>query len=307
MRPTVAVITDDGGWHGERLSEAFAARGFATRFASLTDCELDLATGSPGVRIPGFADRLPDGVFVRGVPGGTLEQVVFHLDILHALDELGVLVYNDGRGIERSVDKALASFRLARAGLPIPATRICARSTIAQAAATSAHRQEQEVVSKPLFGSRGEGLARLQAGDSLPVPASVGGIYYLQQYLAPNREGTFRDWRVLVVGGQAVAAMRREGSGWIRNVAQGARCFATRPDGALGALAERATGALELAYGGVDLLEGPDGGYQVIEVNGIPAWKGLQSVCPHDIAGLLVADFLDRLGAGHSGPREAAG
>ncbi len=71
---------------------------------------------------PGYEDRLPDGVFVRGVPGGTLEQVVLRLDVLHALKLLGVPVYNDGRAIERTVDKAMTSFVLASAGIPTPAT-----------------------------------------------------------------------------------------------------------------------------------------------------------------------------------------
>ena len=96
-------------------------------FASLRDCRFDLdREGSdpvnPGVVIPGLEGRLPDGVFVRGVPGGTLEQVVLRLDFLHALKLLGVPVYNDGRAIERTVDKAMTSFVLARAGIPTPAT-----------------------------------------------------------------------------------------------------------------------------------------------------------------------------------------
>ncbi|MDZ4099964.1 MAG: alpha-L-glutamate ligase, partial [Methylophilaceae bacterium] len=91
----IPVFTDDPGWHGKRLQEAFAARGFETVFISLKDCVLDLLSGRSGVVIPGFEDALPDGVFVRGVPGGTLQQVIARLDILHALKMLGVLVYND--------------------------------------------------------------------------------------------------------------------------------------------------------------------------------------------------------------------
>jgi len=62
------------------------------------------------VRIPGFESSLPDAVFVRGVPGGSLQEVVFYLDILHILKTLGIPVYNNGVAIERSVDKGMTSF-----------------------------------------------------------------------------------------------------------------------------------------------------------------------------------------------------
>ena len=35
-------------------------------------------------------------------------------------------------------------------------------------------------------------------------------------------------------------------------------------------------------------------GAQVIEVNGIPAWKGVQAACRVDIAQCLVDDFCER-------------
>ena len=81
----VAICTDAPGWHGARLRAAFAARGVEARFVSLRDCRFELSSATHGVVMPGFESKLPDGVFVRGVPGGTLEQVTFRLGILHAL------------------------------------------------------------------------------------------------------------------------------------------------------------------------------------------------------------------------------
>jgi len=105
------------------------------------------------------------------------------------------------------------------------------------------------------------------------------------------------DWRVLVVGGRAVAAMRRVSAHWVHNVAQGARCvpqsLGDDVGQALAALAQAAAQALELDYAGIDLLPSRDG-TQVIEVNGVAAWQGLQRVSPIDIAGLIVNDLLDR-------------
>ena len=45
-----------------------------------------------------------EGTFVRGIPGGTLEEVCFHLDILHFLELHNIVVYNNTLCIEKSVD-----------------------------------------------------------------------------------------------------------------------------------------------------------------------------------------------------------
>ncbi len=47
-------------------------------------------------------------------------------------------------------------------------------------------------------------------------------------------------------------------------------------------------------YAGVDLIRDPEGRLNVLEVNSIPAWHGLQSVVKDNIAAMLVDDFLNR-------------
>ena len=59
-------------------------------------------------------------------------------------------------------------------------------------------------------------------------------------------------------------------------------------------LAEDAVKVLDMAYAGVDVIRDEHGRYSVLEVNSIPAWKGLQSVADVSIAELLVDDFLSR-------------
>jgi tetrahydromethanopterin:alpha-L-glutamate ligase len=290
---SIVIFTDDPGWHGARLREAFAARGVDTAFVSLRDCAFDLAGRGHGIAIPGFDDRLPVGVFVRGVPGGSLEQVVLRLDLLHALKEAGVPVYNDGRAIERTVDKAMTSFLLARAGIPTPATWVTESEPEARSIALRETGAGRELVVKPLFGSQGAGLKRLASATELPAAQDYDGVYYLQRYVEPGAAG-WHDWRVFVVGGGAVAAMIRRGKDWINNVSQGATCEAAEPEDDLRELAESACRALRMDYAGVDLIRERGGRMQVVEVNGIPAWKGLQSVSRVNIAQRLVDDFLER-------------
>ena len=54
-------------------------------------------------------------------------------------------------------------------------------------------------------------------------------------------------------------------------------------------LALAAAVALEADVAGVDLLIGPDGEAVVVEVNGIPGWQALQSVCDRDLTELVVS------------------
>ncbi|HYA20586.1 MAG TPA: RimK family alpha-L-glutamate ligase [Burkholderiales bacterium] len=289
----VAIITDDPGWHGRQLRRAFAARGWDSLYISLQDCYFDLARARNSLVIPGFKNCLPDAVFVRGVAGGTLEQVILRLDILHALRELGVPVYNDARAIERSVDKAMTSFLLKRAGIPTPATWVCESSAQARAILLRETAAGRELVMKPLFGSQGLGLLHLKSGMKMPDLSKYAGTAYLQSFINCAK-GDWHDFRVLVVGGSARAAMLRRGTTWISNVAQGAKCEKMQLDENMQRLAQDASRVLGMDYAGVDVMRDLHGELYVIEVNGIPAWKGLQGVCRENLAQLLVDDLLAR-------------
>lgn len=288
----IAVLTDTVGWQGEALRAAFGRRGIEVAFVSLRQCRFD--TRAPqGLCLPEFEDCLPDGVFVRQVAGGTLEQVVLRLDVLHALQSAGVLVYNNARVIERTVDKAMTSWLLHRAGVPTPATWVAESDSGAQAWLSAQGENGQLSVAKPLFGSQGKGLRLVGTVSPTPRAEEFGGVLYLQQFLPPA-DDQYRCWRVFVIDDRPVAAMQRSTTDWISNVAQGARCATAEPVGELADLAVAASQAVESAYSGVDLMRDASGAWQVIEVNGIPAWQGLQSVSTVNIADELVASFIAR-------------
>lgn len=286
----IPIFTDDPGWHGAQLKRAFAQRGVDSFFVSLQDCILDFsgnqASGNQAqIRIPSLHDT-PKAVFVRGVTGGTLPQVITRLNVLHMLNLQGVLVYNEGRAIERTVDKAMTSFLLQQAGIATPKTWVCESRQQAHAI-MQAH---PKLVIKPLFGSQGKGV-RLVDKVHLPLPMDcfVDGVFYLQEWLAAPH-----DYRVFVVNGQVLAAMKRTGDDWLHNVAQGARCERTdEPD--VMAIALQAASVLEIAYCGVDVIRDEHGQLSVLEVNSIPAWRGLQSVTSVDVAQALVDDFLSHV------------
>ena len=305
----VAILTDETGWHTRQLQTALRSRGAVGRCVDLADCRIDTTAAWHGLAIPGYGRELPDAALVRGIAGGTFEQVTKRLGVLHALRELGVPVYNYARAIERSVDKAMTSLLLHAAGIPTPPTWATESAAQAQRIAIREGAAGHALVLKPLFGSQGKGLQLVGEVDGIhhplpPLDKSYGSMAYLQRFVPPVCEPGF-DWRVLVVGGRAITAMRRVSRHWIHNVAQGARCepqAMTRP---LAALAERAAAALALDYAGIDIVpvrcddNDPDeSDMQVIEVNGVAAWHGLQRVTDFNIAAALIDDLLDRKCAG---------
>jgi tetrahydromethanopterin:alpha-L-glutamate ligase len=293
-RMRVPIITDEaaqaGGWHGVALQQAFAARGVEAVFVELQDCVIDLSGAQPTINIPNF-HTLPKMAFIRGIAAGTLQQVITRLNILHILRMQGVKVYNDAKAIERTVDKGMTSFLLKQHGVPTPATWVCESRHVAHQIITDQLVNETALVIKPLFGSQGQGV-RLVSNESkrpLPKDTFVDGVYYLQSYI--DSGDSHHDFRVFVVNNQAVASMRRSGSGWLNNVAQGASCVSEQ-DSAIEMLAIAAAKAVDIDYCGVDIMRDKDGQLWVLEVNSIPAWRGLQSVTEVNIAQTLVDDLM---------------
>jgi tetrahydromethanopterin:alpha-L-glutamate ligase len=157
--------------------------------------------------------------------------------------------------------------------------------------------KDSQLVIKPLFGSQGQGVRLVEtASMPLPMDAFVDGVFYIQQFIAAKH-----DYRVFVVHNQAVAAMKRTGDTWLHNVAQGAKCENILEKSAeqdVLQIALQAALVLDIAYCGVDVIKDKNGKVFVLEVNSIPAWRGLQGVTEVNIAQILVDDFLIKSGIG---------
>jgi len=300
----VLVFADQPDWHVRSLVRAFRSAGAECAAAGLGAA--GFAIGEDGrFDLPGVQGELPNLVFVKGIAAGSFEQVTMRLGLLHALGSVGVTTVNTARAIERCVDKSATSFVLAEAGVPTPPAWASQSPEQAAAILERETAAGHELVLKPLFGAQGRGLRRLRADDSLPPPDEVQGVYYLQRFVTVDGKG-WRDWRVLVSGGRAVAAMIRHGSQWITNVRQGARCERVAAKGDLADIAIAAARAVGAHYAGVDLIRDAAGLWLVLEVNSMPAWKGLQGVTPFKIAPRLAEDALGLLAAGRKRTRGRA-
>jgi ribosomal protein S6--L-glutamate ligase len=222
-----------------------------------------------------------DAVLVRTMPPGSLEQVVFRMDVLGRLEAAGKAVVNPARAIEAAVDKYLASALLAAAGLRTPRTIVC--QTVDEAMRAFAA-LGGDVVLKPLFGAEGRGITRLNdeaiAQRAFGLLVQLGAVLYLQEFIA--HDGF--DVRVLVVGERVWAMRRRNPLDWRTNVSRGATPEPAELTDELVEQARRAAGAIGAPVAGVDLLPGPDGGLYAIEVNAVPGWQALSRVHNVDVA-----------------------
>jgi RimK family alpha-L-glutamate ligase len=288
----VGVIGKDvEGWGTRQLRKALEMKGVSFVFFGFSN--LVARVGYRGAVGVGDVDIVRDlsALFIRRVGRGSLEEIIFRMDLLHSLERRGVVVVNSARAIERCVDKYYALALLEESGVPVPRTLV---TESVQEALQGFHELGSDVVLKPLFGSRGVGSTRIFDADvAARIFGSVRfyhGVLYLQEFV-PHGDS---DIRAFVVGDHVVAAMRRVGDSWKTNVSQGARPVAVRLSVELEALAVKAAEAVGCRVAGVDILEGKDGPL-VIEVNSQPGWLGLQSVTKVDIADCIVDYVLSEL------------
>ena len=287
-----AILSAGQGWHNDELQRAFAAHGHTCQVLPITKL-----IGRVGQR-PFLAAKEADldafdVVLIRIMPRGSLEQIIFRMDALHLLAARGVRVFNPPRAIERTVDKFYTSGLMAQAGLATPRTVVCEQ---ADAALLAFAELGGDVIVKPVFGSMGLGLVRVQSEDlayrvfkALELERAV---FYLQETIPHDG----RDIRAFVLGGRVLAAIERVSGEWRTNIARGAVArpiHITPEQERLCLLAAETVGA---EYAGVDVLPAKDGTDYFLEVNGIPGWQGLQAATGLDIAAEIVA-YLEQDGA----------
>ncbi len=292
--PKLVIFNDTHGWHSQQLVAALSEYGIEAILSDLATCSIDLEQPT-GLMIPELRDQLPAAVIVRGIAPGSLEQITLRMDILHHLAEQGVPVLNSAKAIEHTVDKARTSLRLRQAAIKTPSAWAFENHRQARNLVTQQLAKGHQLVLKPLFGCQGKGLYKITTLDDLDSTHPVGGAFYLQHYIPPFEPGCWQDWRLLVVDGQVCAAMSRRSQHWITNYAQGAECFAATINKEMEQLAIKATQVVEADYAGVDIIRGPEGEYHVLEVNSVPAWKGLTQATGINVAHFIASALAKRI------------
>ncbi len=292
----LGILGSPGGWYARDLRRA--AKQFDPGVVSVDSLSFsDLSARLEGshqsvhTRSQSLADF--DALLVRSMPPGSLEQVIFRMDALHAVYRQGTLIVNCPRALEAAIDKYLSLSRLNSAGILVPRTRV---TQGIEAALEAFHELGGDVVVKPLFGSEGRGMVRVSdpeiADRVFKTLVRMDLVLYLQQFI-PNPG---YDLRLLVIG-QTVLGMRRHArGGWRANVAQGARTEALPVDRDLAQRAIGIAAILDAEIAAVDIVPGHDGTEYVLEVNAVPGWRAMARCLDVDVARLVLQYLLDKLG-----------
>lgn len=284
-----AVLASPDSWYARDLQRAAADRHDVV-ILPFSEMHSRLEGSRIAIECGGHDLTTFQAILVRTMPPGSLEQVVFRMDLLARCEASGVSVINPSRAVEAAVDKYLASAKLHAAGLATPKTETC--QTVEDAMAAF-ERFGGDVVVKPLFGSEGRGITRVSDIDlafrAFKMLVQYGAVIYLQEFIP--HEGF--DLRLFVVGRQVWGMKRRNEMDWRTNVSRGATTEPMVVTDELAKLALRASDAIGTLVAGVDVLPARSGELFVIEVNAVPGWKALAKTLEYDIARHIL-EFVSR-------------
>ena len=278
-RPRIVLIGNTGSWHVTELLRR-CDRWAVGQVVSWPELAALIGVGKERF-IPEAVEQA-DCLLIRGMPTGTLEQVIGRMDVLGRLAAQGRRVLNQPLALEIAIDKYLATARLAAAGLPV------VPSALVQSAADLDRIQQElgnSLIAKPLFGSNGRGLCQLVKAADPPELLRSQGAFLVQQQIP--HEGW--DVRILVVGERTYAMKRVAPAGeWRTNIALGGEPVPFAAPADWTDLARKAAATVGAEIAGVDLLPAADGSLWLLEVNAVPGWRALQRVVSDDITAAVL-------------------
>ena len=287
----IAMLT-----HRIRVEEKLVAEAFERRGVP---CDvIDLRTVAFDV------DRAPlDGV--AAVLDRSISQS-HGLAAVELLERHGVRCINRLAVIATCGDKLRTSLALAAAGVPSPRVRVAFSP---EAALDAIEALGYPVVLKPTIGSWGRLLARVNDRDAaealLEHKATLGSVnhstFYIQEFVA--KPG--RDIRAFVVGDETICAITRTSRHWVTNTARGAVAANCRVTPEIDEISRRAAEAVGGGIVAVDLLESPDRGLLVNEVNHTMEFRNSIAPTGVDIPGRIVDYVVAVAGESTAAPDDA--
>ena len=221
-----------------------------------------------------------------------LERSISYTNGLYALRILsawGIPTVNKVSVAEACGDKLTTSAALNRAGVPQPRNLM---AFTPESALEAIETLGYPVVLKPVVGSWGRLLAKINDRDAaeavLEHKATLGSyqhsVFYIQEYI----EKPDRDIRAIVIGDQAITAMYRKSPHWITNTARGAEGELCPLNPELEEICVKAGQAVGGGVLAVDVIEHPQRGYLVNEINHTMEFHTVQPLSGIDIGDTIV-------------------
>lgn len=257
----------------KHLNSAFEKRGITINWIS--DDELVLSVGMVPLHYDVILERTVSTS--RG------------LYALRMLEAAGNVTINRYHTANTCADKLLTTMALQEANVPQPKVRVAFTS---ESALQAIEEMGYPVVLKPVVGSWGRLLARINDRDAaeavLEHKEVLGSyqhsIFYIQEMI--RKPG--RDIRAFVVGDDCIGAIYRNSEHWITNTARGGKVSNCPVTPELHALCLHAAQAVGCGILAIDVLEDPDRGFVINEINHTMEFRNSIEPTGVDIPGRIV-------------------
>jgi ribosomal protein S6--L-glutamate ligase len=274
-----------------RLREAGEQRGHEIQIVDYLRCTLNIKSQNPSVIY-----RVAQIDFDAIIPRIGASRTFYGTAVVRQFEMMGVLSANESQAITRSRDKLRCLQLLSREGVGLPVTGFAHSPKDIGGLITSVG--EAPLVVKLLEATQGIGVVlaetRQAAESVIAAFRQLNANILVQEFIQDSRGS---DIRVLVVEGEAKAAMMRRGApGEFRsNLHRGGTAEQIELTPQERASAERAARAIGLNFAGVDMLRTREGPV-ILEVNSSPGLRGIEQATGKDVAGAVI-DFLERSAA----------
>ncbi|WCO01459.1 30S ribosomal protein S6--L-glutamate ligase [Psychroserpens ponticola] len=268
----------------QRLIKEGEARGHDIEVIDPLKCDIIIEKEKPTIY---YKDRYLD--YVDAIIPRIGASVTFYgCAVVRQFEEMGVFTIVTSDAIQRSRDKLRSLQRLSKAGIGMPKTVFTNYSRDVEEVIE--HVGGTPVIIKLLEGTQGLGVVLAESKNAAEsVLEAFNGLQarvIVQEFI---KEAKGADIRALVVNGQVVGAMKRQGKeGEFRsNLHRGGSANIIKLDTDELKLAMNASRALKLPVCGVDMLQSARGPL-LLEVNSTPGLEGIETATGRNIARAII-------------------
>jgi len=268
----------------ERLIEEGEKRGHKMEVIDPLKCDIIIEREKPTIY---YKDRYLD--YVDAVIPRIGASVTFYgCAVVRQFEMMNVFVIATSDAIQRSRDKLRSLQRLSKAGIGMPKTVFTNYSRDVEEVIE--HVGGVPVIIKLLEGTQGLGVVLAETKNAAnSVLEAFNGLearVIVQEFI---KEAKGADIRALIVDGQVVGAMKRQGKeGEFRsNLHRGGSADIIKLDEQELKLAMNASRVLKLPVCGVDMLQSSRGPL-LLEVNSTPGLEGIEEATGRNIAKSII-------------------
>jgi [lysine-biosynthesis-protein LysW]--L-2-aminoadipate ligase len=215
------------------------------------------------------------------------------------LEQWGIPVYNPFSVMTTCNDKLLTTLALLNSGIPTPRTLVAFQK---EPALRAIERVRYPAVLKPIVGSWGRLLSRVNDQDAaeavLEHKETLGSYQHHIHYIQEHIDKPQRDIRAFVVGERTIGAKYRVSEHWVTSSNRGAKAVSCEIDQTLDHLCVQASRAVGGGILAIDILEDPERGYLVNEINATMEFResiiSTGADIPNEILNYILDDWKEK-------------